>query len=116
MERYREACLGLIESESKSKNIEPSTAASNAHRRTCADVIDNNGTKESRGKTGDNGYPASSRIVFSSLLTYPLCSTLTNEGTHVPRIIHHVGAFVRLLLIATLPLPPLRSARNGHAD
>ena len=40
---------GLIESESK--NIELSTADSNAHRRTCADVINNNGTKESRGRT-----------------------------------------------------------------
>ena len=75
------------------------------------------GRKKAAGGRGDNGYPAfiENRIHFTTL-THPLCSTLINEGTHVPHMIHNPGVFVRLLLIAILLLPSLRSARNGRAD
>ena len=76
------------------------------------------GRKKAAGGRGDNGYPAliiENRIHFTTL-THPLCSTLINEGTHVPHMIHNPGVFVRLLLFAILLLPSLRSARNGRAD
>lgn len=59
-----EHASGLIESEGK--NIEPSTAESNAYRR--ADVINNNGTTSERKPREDVGTTVirhSSRIVFS---------------------------------------------------
>jgi hypothetical protein len=68
-------------------------------------------------RTGGKRLPGIQSVTFSTLhSTHPVCSTLANEVSHLPRMMHNLEAFGHPLLIAIQPVPSIRSARNGCAE